>query len=76
MAAVTASCCKSREVQSLTRHREFDAFVCYNFDTDREFDEDVTLTEYRKIMNLLSNYAFIVETLNLEFTSKKTLLKQ
>ena len=45
MATVTISCCKRREVQSLTRQREFDAFVCYNFDTDREFAEEVILTE-------------------------------
>ena len=51
MAAVTISCYKRREVQSLTRQREFDAFVCYNFDTDREFAEEVILTELHENYN-------------------------
>ena len=48
MATVTISYCKRKNVQSLTRQREFDAFVCYNFDTDREFAEDVILTELQE----------------------------
>ena len=37
-----------KDMQCLTRQREFDAFVCYNFDTDREFAEEVILTELQE----------------------------
>ena len=48
VATVTISYCKRKEVQCLIRQKEFDAFVCYNFDTDREFAEEVILTELQE----------------------------
>ena len=53
MSAILNRCTqKPKEVSSntdiLTRHKQFDAFVCYNFDSDHEFAEGTILNELQE----------------------------
>ena len=57
---------------SLLRVKTFDAYVCCQFDADKDFVHHVILPELEQNHLLHSNYVFMIGTLNLSIILKIT----